>query len=75
MPDPKAPSPDGKGGRPQVVWDPEDDYWTLDDGGGGRTHWGPATGQQIIKATIITGAGAALVWQILEYAAAGALAF
>jgi RHS repeat-associated protein len=48
VPDGKVPSPDGKGGTPAVVWDPHDGYWTHDDGGGNRTHWG-TNGAQVIK--------------------------
>ncbi len=54
VPDGKAPSPDGKGGKPTVVWDPEDGYWTKDDGGGNRTHW-DIDGQQVIKAAVKVG--------------------
>jgi hypothetical protein len=63
------------------VWDPEDGYWTHDDGAGRRTHWDPDTGQQVVKAaaigTIAAGTGA-LIWNLIEtygFYAAGAAAF
>lgn len=78
MPDGKVPSPNGKGGRPQVVWDPEDGYWTHDNGAGERTHWDPETGNQIIKTTAVGAAAVGtgiVLWHVLEVAAWGALAF
>lgn len=71
IPDGKVPSPNGKGGGPQVVWDPEDGYWTHDNGAGTRTHWG-VDGNQVIKATAVVGAAAgatAIIMEILEGAA------
>jgi hypothetical protein len=78
VPDRPVPSPDGKGGQPQVVWDPEDGYWTHDNGAGERTHWDPETGHQIIKATAVGAAAVGTgvtIWQVLEGIAAGAAAF
>jgi hypothetical protein len=78
VPDGTVPSPDGKGGRPQVVWDPEDGYWTHDNGGGRRTHWDPETGRQIMKAGAVgvaTVGTAVVIWHILEIAGGAALAF
>jgi len=41
VPDAPVPSPDGRGGQPNVVWDPYDAWWTHNDGGGGKQHVDP----------------------------------
>jgi hypothetical protein len=74
IPDGKVPSPDGKGGGPSVVWDPEDGYWSHDNGAGTRTHW-DVDGNQVIKAAVVVGAAAgatAIILHILEGAAVAA---
>ncbi len=38
VPDSKFKLPGGKGSRPQCSWDPEDDYWKLNDGYGNNSH-------------------------------------
>jgi RHS repeat-associated protein len=65
VPDGKVPSPDGKGGTPAVVWDPHDGYWTHDDGGGNRTHWG-TNGVQVVKQVTFWGTVTAIGYQIIQ---------
>ena len=67
VPDGKVPSPDGKSGTPAVVWDPHDGYWTHDDGGGNRTHWG-TNGVQVAKQVTFWGTVAAIGYQIIQAA-------
>ncbi len=78
IPDGDVPSPDGKGGKPDVIWDPEDGYWTHHDGGGNTTHWDPETGQQIIKATAVGAAAVgtgAVILDVIEAVGVAGLAF
>jgi RHS repeat-associated protein len=77
VPDGTVPSPDGKGGKPQVTWDPKDGYWTHDDGTGNRTHWG-TNGVQVVKAAeqvTFWGIVGAIGYQVIKALAAGAEAF
>ena len=65
VPDGNVPSPDGKGGKPQVTWDPTDGYWTHDDGAGNRTHWG-TNGVQVMAQVGFWGTVAVVGYDIIE---------
>ena len=65
VPDGNVPSPDGKGGKPQVTWDPTDGYWTHDDGAGNRTHWG-TNGVQVMAQVGFWGTVAVVGYDIVE---------